>query len=71
MGKARKKLRKCKGRYWMCGKCVTFERGYFHKWGTDFEELDEGLVSFTTAIVELPDGKIIATSPENITFLDR
>lgn len=71
MGKARKKLRKCKGVHWMCGKCITFELGYFHKWGTGFDTLEQGLVSFTNAIVELPDGRIITTDPENIVFLDK
>ena len=55
----------------MCGKCITFKRGYFHKWGANFDKLTECLVSFSSAIVELPDGRIITTDSENIVFLDK
>jgi len=43
--------------------------GYFHTWGKDFEEFEDGAVEITVAIVELENGSIIKLSPELIQFL--
>ncbi len=43
--------------------------GYFHTWGKDFEEFEDGAAEITVAIIELEDGTIIKLSPELIQFL--
>ena len=41
-------------------------------WGIDYDELtDIGAGHYTTAIIELPNGKIIVTEAYNITFIDK
>lgn len=44
--------------------------GNFHQFGVDYEEFDTGPGSFSTAIVEMPDGTIINPSVELIRFDD-
>ncbi len=77
MGKLKKhkKLRKCKGRTrvnvngrW---EMQEFEKGYFHGWGTDYEEFESGPGNFSVAIVELPDGRVVTPAAGDIVFLDR
>ena len=66
-----------------CRKCIAhvYERqndgwhedefvGWFHTWGTTFEEFDNGAVPVTTAIVEDEDGKVWSTTAESIRFID-
>ena len=65
------KLRKCKGKYYYQGHFYDFELGYFHKWGSNYEEFENGAGNYTVAIVELPDGKIIMPVAESVVFLDR
>ena len=48
-----------------------FDLGYFHQWGVESTEFEQGAVTDTMAIVELPDGTIITTSPNCIQFLER
>lgn len=62
-------MRKCKGCYYENGEFVDFELGYFHQWGCDYEEFETGAGNFSTAIVELPDGKIVTPVATNIKFL--
>lgn len=67
-------LRRCKGRatmqvegHW---EKQDFALGYFHQWGVAFEEFEDGPGHYTTAIVELPDGRVIMPAADEITFLD-
>lgn len=64
-----------------CRKCVAsvYERqkgtwreviGWFHTWGTSFEEFDNGGVSVTTAIVEDKNGKVWTPTAEYVRFID-
>lgn len=63
-------MRKCKGKYWESGMgWVEFELGYFHQWGCNYEEFENGAGNFSTAIVELPDGRIIMPMANDIQFL--
>ena len=64
------RARKCRGRCWSLGKCNQFELGYFHGWGKGYEEFENGAVSYSTAIVELPDGRVIAPLVDDIVFSD-
>lgn len=63
-------IRKCKGRYWLKGDYHEFELGYFHGWGSNYEEFENGAGNYSVAIVELPDGKVIMPVAEDITFLE-
>lgn len=63
--------RKCKGRYWKTGKYHEFELGYFHGWGSNYEEYENGAGNYSTAIVELPDGRVIMPVADDICFLDK
>ena len=47
---------------------LEFENGEFLGFGVDYEEYENGFAQYTTAIVELQDGQVIVTSPENIQF---
>lgn len=66
-----------------CRKCIAhvYERkndgwrenefvGWFHTWGSTFEEFDNGAVPVTTGIVEDENGKVWSTAAENIRFID-
>lgn len=63
------KTRRCKGRYYSNGKYHDFELGYFHQWGSNYEEFENGAGNYSVAIVELPDGKVVMPVAEDITFL--
>ncbi|MCK4785642.1 MAG: hypothetical protein KAV87_17945 [Desulfobacteraceae bacterium] len=45
-------------------------KGMFHQFGVNCEELNEGTGTFTSAIVEMPDGIVKNVPVENIKFLD-
>ena len=66
-----------------CRKCIAhvYERkndgwhedefvGWFHTWGSTFEEFDNGAVPVTTGIVEDENGKVWSTAAQNIRFID-
>lgn len=44
-------------------------RGVFHGWGTGYDELKDGPVQTTTAIVELPNGKIKTPKADCVRLL--
>ena len=68
-------MRKCKGTGFVKneGKWepIEFELGYFHQWGQNFEEIYGDVGQYTTAIVELPDGRIVTPAAADIIFLDK
>ncbi len=43
--------------------------GIFHRWGQDYEEFESGPGNFSTAIVELSDGKVKNVPVEMIEFV--
>jgi hypothetical protein len=47
---------------------LTEEWGYFHEWGIDTNEFGEG--TFSTAIVEMPDGTIRNLHTELVKFME-
>lgn len=61
--------RKCRGKYYAVNHFEKFEDGTFLGFGIDYEELENGLAQYTTAIVELKDGKVVVTVPDNIQFI--
>lgn len=44
--------------------------GFFHQWGSSFQEFENGPGNFTTAIVEDEAGKIHEVSPSYVVFLE-
>lgn len=42
----------------------------FHQFGSDYEEFDQGGCTFSTAIVEWPDGTVSNVPADHIRFLD-
>jgi len=69
-------MRKCRGEYVRFNneenvyETVEFEEGMFHQWGTESEELENGVGSYMVGIVELPDGKVIMPVASDIRFID-
>lgn len=70
-------MRRCKGKYFITShrEDADFSIGYFHGWGIDYD--DGGVLhepyhigSFTVAIVELTDGRIVKVLPKNLQFID-
>lgn len=45
--------------------------GYFHSWGTDYEEFESGAGNFSVAIVELSDGTIIMPRADMVKFIEK
>lgn len=43
---------------------------YFHMWGYNYEEFENGAGNFSTAIIEREDGTIEELSPQEIKFID-
>lgn len=57
---------------------ITYEKGNaekvqgrFHGWGSNYEEFEMGPGNFTTAIIELDDGRVVGCPAETVRFLDR
>lgn len=44
-------------------------QGWFHQWGLAYQESDNGVGNYSTAIVQLSDGSIIEVLPTNIKFI--
>lgn len=51
-----------------CSEEVEVE-GRFHEFGLDFQECNEGVGSFTVAIVESPDGRVSLVPVHLIRFI--
>ena len=49
---------------------VFFGAGLFHHFGLDCETEEYGVGSFSTALVEMPDGSMKNVPVENIVFQD-
>jgi hypothetical protein len=49
---------------------VVLGEAWFHGWGVNYEEFENGPGNFTAAIVEWPDGKIELVFAENVQFAD-
>ena len=49
-----------------------FENGEakFHRWGTNYEEFDNGAGNFSTAIIERDDGTVENIEVQLIAFID-
>lgn len=65
-----KDLRPCKAVVYEKGEARTVV-GRYHRWGNNYEEFDGGPGNFTTAIIELDDGRIVSCPAETVQFFDR
>lgn len=65
-----KSLRPCKATLYERGEAKEVT-GRFHLWGSNYEELDVGAGNFTTAIIELDDGRVVSCPAETVQFYDR
>ena len=67
-------LRKCSGFYMTFnGRAYEknkFEIGCFHQFGNSFERFKSGAGNYTTAIVELPDGRLVEAVVDSVKFLE-
>ena len=48
---------------------VFVSNGIFHQWGCDYDEFESGPGNYSTAIVEMPDGKVKNVRVELIEFV--
>lgn len=64
-----KALRPCKGTYWHEGKAHDVV-GWFHGWGSNYEEFESGPGNFTTALIEGKDGQVYECKVSSVRFLD-
>ena len=64
-------MRRCRATIWENREQVSVE-GLFHQWGQQYEDGgDAGIGNYTTAIIELDDGRVIEAMPDTVVFLDR
>ncbi len=63
--------RKCRGKCYIKDSFQEFDNGVFLGFGINYEEFDAGPAQYTTAIVELEDGQVIVTVPEDIQFINK
>lgn len=65
-------LRKAAGKYWdkEIHQYVDFDSAYFHTWGSEYEEGDTSFGNYSVAILELPDGRVVTTTPDMMHFLN-
>lgn len=63
-------MRKVKAEIYNLGKKEPVT-GWFHGWGTDYEEFEGGPGNYSVGIIELENGQVVRALPETITFLDR
>lgn len=62
-------MRRCKARLLKNGKAYDV-CGIFHQWGSAYHEFETGPGNFTTAIIELDDGKVVEADVGSVQFLD-
>lgn len=63
-------VRKCKAMIWVDRKQVPVE-GLFHRWGQQYEDCgDAGIGNYTTAIIELDDGRVVEAAPDTVVFTE-
>jgi len=58
---------------WTATTCSTWEEvgeAFFHGFGIDYEEFENGPGNFSTAIVEWPDGKVEMVRADKVRFLE-
>lgn len=65
-----KSLRPCKATLYEKGEAKEIT-GHFHMWGSNYEEFETGPGNFTTAIIELDDGRVVICPAETVQFYDR
>ncbi len=61
--------RLCCGKYYRSSGECSFENGIFLAFGINYEEFESGPAQYTTAIIQLEDGQVIETLPEEIKFM--
>lgn len=44
--------------------------GFFHKWGIESVETNDGVVTYSVAIVEMENGSIMTVPPGDVQFID-
>ena len=49
---------------------VSVGHGIFHQFGLDYEQFENGAASYSTAIVEMPDGSVRNVPADLIVFND-
>lgn len=64
------RLRRCRAYYYKRGGTVEVT-GVFHCWGSNYEEFEDGVGNYTTALVEADDGKVYECAASSVQFLDR
>lgn len=64
-------LRPVKFKFWdKVKRAFTEEQiGYFHSWGCEYEEFENGPGNYTVAIVEDEQGVVHTILPTNLTFI--
>ena len=63
-------LRPCRAIRYEKGEAIEVF-GRFHRWGSQYEEFENGPGNFTTALVETEDGKVYECVADGLQFLDR
>ena len=64
-------MRKVTAKFWDTElKKIVQVTGDFHQWGQAYEEFHAGPGNYTTAIIELPGGRVVTALPEDVVFLD-
>ena len=54
----------------LSGERILFGEGFFHRFGSDFEEFESGPGNYPIAIVELYDGEVKSVPIESIEFIE-
>lgn len=49
---------------------IEVEKGFFHQWGTEPEEFENGVGQMQIALIELPDGRMATADIHDIQFID-
>ena len=62
-------MRRCRATIWENREQVPVE-GLFHQWGQQYEDGgDAGIGNYTTAIIELDNGRVVEAMPDTVVFL--